>query len=139
MISFIYGTLAAIGFNHPLHPVATHIPMGMVIGAFMFQFASFRWDELSKTAFHCIVLAFIFIPPTVLFGYMDWQHRYSGYLSSIIITKIILAIILFLLLSVEIYLHRNGAENRNIFMGLYTLNICAAVGLGFFGGSLIFG
>lgn len=139
MIEFIYSTLAAIGFTHPLHPVITHVPMGMVIGAFMFQAASFKWEELSKTAFNCIVLAAIFLPPTALFGYMDWQHRYNGHLSRIILAKMILACVLFLLLLTEIYLERKGKLDRKSAAALYTLNLLTAVGLGFLGGQLIFG
>lgn len=139
MIEFIYSVLSAIGFNHPLHPVVTHIPMGMIIGAFIFYAASFRWDVLSKTANHCIVLAFIFLPPTVLFGYMDWQHRYTGFMSSIILMKIILALLLFVLLAVEVYLIRTDRNSRKLTAVLYTLNLITAVGLGFLGGQLIFG
>lgn len=139
MIEFIYSTLSAIGFTHPLHPVITHIPMGMVIGALMFQFASFRWEDLSKTAFHCIVLGLIFLPPTALFGFMDWQHRYAGYLSGIILAKFLLAIALFILLAAEVYLYRIGSDNKKLTAALYTMNLIAAIGLGFLGGELIFG
>ena len=114
MIEFIYSSLAAIGYTHPLHPVMTHIPMGMVIGAFMFQLGSFRWDELSKTAHHCIMLALIFLPPTALFGYMDWQHRYTGFLSTLIITKMILALLLAVLLSLSVYLYRKGMQDKKL-------------------------
>ncbi|HNX23192.1 MAG TPA: hypothetical protein PKG60_04040 [Spirochaetota bacterium] len=139
MIQFIYTTLAAAGFTHPLHPVMTHIPMGMVIGAFLFQAASFRWEVLAKTAHHCIALACIFIPPTVLFGYMDWQYKYTGYLSSIIMAKIILATVLFILLLTDLYLFRKGTTGKKTATVLYTLNLFTAVGLGFLGGKLIFG
>lgn len=139
MIEFVYSSLAAAGFTHPLHPVMTHIPMGMVIGAFLFQIASFKWDELSLTAHNCIILAYIFIPPTVIFGYMDWQHRYEGFLSRMIIVKMILALALFLLLSADLYLYRKGMTGKKETAALYTLNLIAAVGLGFFGGILVFG
>jgi uncharacterized membrane protein len=139
MIEFIYSTLAAAGFNHPLHPVVTHIPMGMVMGALMFQIASFKWDELSKTAHHCIVLALVFLPPTALFGYMDWQHRYTGFLSNIIIAKIILAVALLLFLSASVYFYRKGVLDKKVITAIYLLNLAAATGLGFLGGMLIFG
>ncbi len=139
MIEFIYSTLAAIGFKHPLHPVMTHIPMGMIIGAFMFQIASFKWDELSKTAHHCLTLALIFLPPTILFGYMDWQHRYAGYLSSIILTKIILAPVLLMLLSVTVYFYRKGILSKKVLTALYILNLLTATAMGFLGGMLVFG
>ncbi|MGD2029642.1 MAG: hypothetical protein PVG86_06850 [Desulfobacterales bacterium] len=40
MIEFIYLTLATIGYSHPLHPAMTHVPMGMIIGGFLFAIGS---------------------------------------------------------------------------------------------------
>jgi uncharacterized membrane protein len=139
MIEFIYSTLAAAGFTHPLHPVMTHIPMGMVIGAFMFQIASFKREGLSTTAHHCIMLALVFLPLTALFGYMDWQHRYTGFLSNIIIAKIVLAFALLIFLSASVYFFRKGVLDRKVITTIYLLNLLTAAGLGFLGGMLIFG
>jgi len=36
MIEFIYQTLIKFGYTHPLHPTLTHVPIGMVMGAFLF-------------------------------------------------------------------------------------------------------
>lgn len=139
MIEFVYNLLASAGFTHPLHPVMTHIPMGMVIGGFIFQAASFRWEALSKTAHHCIVLALLFVPLTALLGFMDWQHRYMGYVSGLIIVKMILALTLFILLSVSVYLYRRRNPGMGVMTLLYALNLLNAAGLGFLGGVLIFG
>lgn len=117
----------------------THIPMGMVIGAFMFQVASLKRIELSKTAHHCIVLALVFIVPTALLGYMDWQHRYAGLVSSVIITKMILAVALAILLSASVYVYRKGKLDNKIITVMYTLNLITVTGLGYIGGLLIFG
>ena len=100
MVDFIYQTLEKIGYTHPLHPPMTHIPVGMVIGAFIFGLLAWliRRDQLAITTRHCITLAFIGLVPTVLLGYMDWQHRYAGVWSFPIKMKIGLAALLFLLL-----------------------------------------
>ncbi len=139
MIEFVYNVLASVGFTHPLHPVMTHIPMGMVIGGFIFQAASSRWEALSRTAHHCIVLALLFAPLTALLGFMDWQHRYMGYVSSLIIVKMSLAFTLLLLLSLSVYLYRRRKLGMKVMTILYAINLINAAGLGFLGGVLIFG
>lgn len=34
MTELVFKLLEIVGFTHPLHPALTHIPMGMVMGAF---------------------------------------------------------------------------------------------------------
>ena len=100
MIEFIYQTLAQLGFTHPLHPTLTHVPIGMVIGAFLFALAAaiFRWTSLAQTARHCIILAALVMLPTALLGIMDWQHFYGGAMLFSIKMKFILAgVLLFFL------------------------------------------
>jgi uncharacterized membrane protein len=139
MIELIYKTLESIGFNHPLHPVTTHIPMGMVIGAFLFALASFKWEEMAKTAHHCSILALVFLPITVVFGIMDWQHRLAGTVSTFITAKLILAGSIALLLALTIYLYRKGNLGTRALMVFYTLCLLNGIGLGFIGGSLVYG
>src|SRR4030067_1074900 len=104
MIESIYQTLAKFGYAHPLHPTLTHLPIGMVMGAFFFALAAliFRRTNLSQSASHCAVLALIAAGPTVLLGLMDWQHFYGGALLFPIKMKLVLAgiLIIFLFLAV---------------------------------------
>ncbi|TAL38736.1 MAG: hypothetical protein EPN93_04500 [Spirochaetes bacterium] len=139
MIDFIYNSLAAIGFTHPLHPSLTHIPMGMVMGAFFFQAASFKWEDLAKSAHYCLLLALIFWPPTAVLGLLDWQHRYLGVLNGLIIAKIVLACVLLVFLLGTIFLYRRGNIDKKILMFAYLLNLLTVVAMGFIGGQLIFG
>ena len=139
MIEFIYKTLESIGFTHPLHPVATHIPMGMILGSFLFALGSLKWDELAKTAHHCSILALLFLPITATLGIMDWQHRYAGMISNFIIAKLILAGTIAVLLSVTVYLYRKRNPGPKALMVLYTLCLFNGIGLGFIGGSLAYG
>ena len=37
MVESLYTFLAAVGFTHPLHPMLTHVPMGMIIGMVVFS------------------------------------------------------------------------------------------------------
>ena len=93
MIEFIYQTLTKFGYTHPLHPTLTHVPIGMVMGAFLFMLVPliFRRTNLAQTARNCSVLALIAAVPTALLGIMDWLHFYGGSLLFPIKMKLILA------------------------------------------------
>ena len=141
MIELLYQTLAKIGYTHPIHPPMTHIPVGMVIGAFIFGLVAwlFRHQQLTLSARHCISLALIALIPTVLLGYLDWQHRYAGALLFPIKMKMGLAVLLLFLLVIAATLGRGArviSVGRLAIYGLCLLNVTA---LGYFGGELVFG
>jgi uncharacterized membrane protein len=140
MTASIFALLEKVGFTHPLHPPLTHIPMGMVMGCFFFGLLAWKAKktELSRTALHCSVLAILFIVPTILAGILDWQHRFGGSFTPLIIIKIIMAPILTGLLAYTIWLHRQGAPQKKLFI-VYALCLVCAVGLGFCGGELVYG
>jgi len=140
MTELIFSTLEAIGFAHPLHPAITHIPMGMVMGCFFFSLVGFitRKPVFLKTAFHCSVLGLLFIVPTIIAGYLDWQQFFGATMSTFIIVKFILAGILTVLLAVSIRASLIGTGSGKMFL-LYTLCLACAGGLGFSGGELIYG
>jgi uncharacterized membrane protein len=141
MTQFVFSLLESIGFHHPIHPIAAHLPMGMIMGLFLFGVASYFLSkpELAKTAHHCAILALIGVFPTILFGYMDWQHSYNGEWLLPIKIKMTLAIVLLILLLASVAV---GSKEKSISvkrLGLYVLCMMTATGLGFFGGQLIFG
>ncbi len=81
MIELLYQVLEKIGYFHPIHPPLTHIPMGLVFGAFTFALVAllFRRTILPQLAYNRIILlALVLAFPTILFGYTDWQHFYEG-------------------------------------------------------------
>lgn len=140
MTDLIYGTLESIGFAHPLHPALTHIPMGMVIGCFFFSFFALitKKSIFIKTSLHCSVVALIFVIPTIIAGFLDWQQFFGATMSGLIIAKFILATALTVLLVVSIRANVKGATTGKLFL-LYTLCLACAGGLGFSGGELIYG
>jgi uncharacterized membrane protein len=141
MTEFVFSLLESIGFHHPLHPVVAHLPMGMIMGMFLFGLASYflQKPELAKTAYHCSVLALIGVFPTILFGYMDWQHSYNGEWLFPIKIKIFFAVILLILLTLSVKIGFNEKRMSTQRLILYILCMGTATGLGFFGGKLIFG
>lgn len=141
MIDFVYQTLAKFGYTHPLHPTLTHLPIGMVMGAFFFVLVAltFRRANLAQTARHCSVLALIAAVPTILLGIMDWQHFYGGSLLFPIKMKLVLGgiLIVFLILAVIFGFSDETFSKRVI--SLYVLCLFTVIGLGYFGGELVYG
>lgn len=141
MTEMIFEFLTKIGFHHPVHPALTHIPMGMVMGAITFRFASFlpRLKVLAKTGYHCVILGLLGLPPTIFTGYLDWQHRYGGEWETLIIVKMVLAGLLGILMAAVAIMDdpEDPRLDKRTFM--YVGMIVLAVGLGYSGGDLIFG
>ena len=141
MIELVYQTLSKIGYSHPLHPAMTHIPMGMIIGGFLFAVSSavMRKDDLAKAAHYCYTLSLIFVFPTMLLGYMDWQYKFDGEWSRLILTKIILAVMLTMMLSITFFYGKNVNVDMKKKLLLYVICFTIAMGLGFIGGELQYG
>ena len=141
MIEFIYQTLAKIGYTHPLHPPATHLPAGLIIGAFIFALIAwiFNRSNLAQTARHCLILALIMAVPTILLGLLDWQHRFGGaYLFEIKMKLVLAGILLLLLLVAVVYAALAGAFTKTV-VAIYALCLLTVIGLGYFGGELVYG
>lgn len=140
MIESIYNLLEKIGFIHPIHPPFTHGPIGAVFVAFSLGLAAMlrRRKNLMLSAYHAVIIAFILLIPTVLAGIMDWQHYYSGAWIFPVKVKIALAISLFILLSITLIVFRIKTVNPSILMMLFTLCFFNVMGLGYFGGQLVY-
>ena len=141
MIESIYQLLAKIGYTHPLHPPATHLPAGLIIGGFLFALVAwiFNRKNVAQSARHCFVLALIMAIPTILLGLMDWQQRFGGaYLFEIKMKLVLAGILLFLLLVAVIYNALAGGFSK-IVVALYALCLLTVIGLGYFGGELVYG
>jgi cytochrome c5 len=98
-----------------------------------------RRERLTLTPRHCILLAFIWVFPTILFGFMDWQHFYGGAWFFPIKVKITVAPLLTVLLFIAILLGRRyGATSLKV-IPIYFISFCCVVVLGYFGGQLVYG
>jgi uncharacterized membrane protein len=139
MIEFIYETLAALGFEHPIHPALTHLPMGMVMGGFLFSLAVFKKENLAQTAHYCFILALIFVVPTMITGILDWQHRFLGKGSGLITAKFILAGTFTVLLAVAVSLGQRKNLSPRMMSVVYGLCLVNAIALGYVGGDLTYG
>lgn len=136
----LYRALAYIGYIEPLHPPFTHYPIALVSASLFFGLVALLWRRpvFWVTARHCLVLAWLFIFPTVLFGFMDWQHYYHGVWMGPIIVKIWLASFLFVLLSIGLILVYKGRGDSRVMLVIYALGFLTVVGLGYFGGKIVY-
>ena len=141
MIDTFYNILAAMGYNHPVHPTEVHMPIGLIVGAFIFALVAiiFRLKKITLTPRYCVVLALIWVFPTILLGVMDWLHFYAGAWILPIKIKLITAPILVVLLALGTFLGYKFGPASIKALPVYFLCVCAVVVLGYFGGQLTFG
>jgi len=140
MFDSVYKLLDQLGYQHPIHPAIVHIPIGLIVAALLFRIAAalFRQPVLGRTALHCTILAAIFLLPTILFGFMDWQHFYAGAWLSPIKIKLVLAVILTVLVFGNIFLaYKKGVESGIVLLN-YLVSFAVVVVLGYVGGGLIY-
>jgi mono/diheme cytochrome c family protein len=141
MLDGFYKFLASIGFNEPIHPPITHMPIGLIVGALVFFLIAviFKRKHFELSARHSAILAFVFAFPTILFGVMDWIHFYHAALITPIIIKITLASIVIVVLALVI-IFGNEIKFRNVFVtSVYAIAFVCVIGLGYFGAGLIYG
>ena len=140
MFEFIYQGLAKIGYTHPIHPAITHVPVGLVIGGFIFIIVGrfLRQPVLAKTARHCMILALIFVPVAMFLGYLDWQHFYAGAWLFPIKMKLLSAVLLLIFLSMVLIIGRKSESTTKLIL-MHAICLSTVVGLGYFGGELVYG
>ena len=141
MIELIYETLAKFGYRHPLHPLLTHLPLGLIVGAFVFVLGAwlFRGTNLGQSAKHCLILAFITVFPAILAGILDWQHRFAGAWLFPITVKLVLAGILIVLLAIAISLTRKARAVTVGIVLVYAICVVDGMVIAYFGGELVYG
>jgi uncharacterized membrane protein len=140
-IGSFYSMMNSFGFPDPVHVTLVHIPIGLVIGSFIFSWLSAltRWKKLSVTAYQCITLTFLFLFPVIVFGLMDWRNFYLGAWLTPIKIKMVLAVILLILSFAAFLLGFKGKESSKITLTLYSLCLIIVIGIGWFGARLIYG
>ncbi len=151
MIHSFYQLLKGLGYDHPLHPMVTHLTIGLTIGTLVFAIVSvlFRRVRLKLTAWHCAMLAIVSVVPTALFGYMDWREKFNGEWLAPIKIKMALAAALFICLFIGLLLGRSRGEETAASkpwrdpravaaLALYAVCTGIVVALGYFGGNLVY-
>lgn len=143
----LYGLMIGQMLKHHAHPVSTHIPNGVLPIAFLFIVLALLTGSTSLgTAAFCNIVMVVLLTPFVIFsGYVEWQHRYKGIMTSQFRVKIACAVVvaagsllmaLWWIVSPDIL--RVASMGRNIFILLGLVTLTAAGIAGFIGGKLVF-
>lgn len=141
LIASLYRFLGNLGYHHPLHPTQLHIPVGMVIGAFILGvIGAFRHHrELKHAAWYCMLIALVFTFPTILTGLLDWSQFFAGAMLFPFKMKLILAGVLLCFLLTAYGLGRKTKGEHGAMIAIYTFCLLTVLGLGYFGGELVYG
>ena len=73
------------------HPIAVHIPNGVLPVAVLFLLWAvlFNSPSLEKAAFYNLIFVALSMPIVLFTGYNDWQRRFRGAMTKVFLTKII--------------------------------------------------
>lgn len=144
-MDFINRVIHALTELHPTHPMLVHFPIALTGAAFLFILLAYwrKSASLEQTAFANIVLASLGTIAAGVTGVMDNVKNYVGEAPNAG-TKIILAIVLFLLTSgISIVRFRNPhlfqQGNRFLYIASYGLSFAIALVLAFLGGVILYG
>jgi mono/diheme cytochrome c family protein len=142
VLDYIYQSVSAWGYPHPLHPALTHMPIGLVVGALVLSVCAIilHRPALTKAAWYCGNIALVFAIPTIALGIADWQHFFAGGPVPGIPTKIILASSLVATLTISLVAGITAtAAFRLIGPAVFFIATGLVVGLGYIGGNLVYG
>ena len=143
----MYHLLVGQMLKHHAHPIATHIPNGVLPISFVFIVLALISGSTSlSTAAFCNIIMVVLTTPFVIFsGYVEWQHRYKGIMTNPFKLKIACAVIvaagtllmaIWWIASPDILSVSSAGRTFFIFISLVTL---AAAGIaGLIGGKLVF-
>ena len=139
-MDWLYQVLESVGYRHPLHPPWVHLPIGMVMGAVLFQLLAIlkRTSCYETTARHCMTLALIALPVAVIAGLLDWHRFYAGAWLFPVKTKMILAGVLLGALIGCLIVPRLTIFRSRYLTVLYGVPLLLAAAIGYFGGELVY-
>lgn len=131
-----------------LHPITVHTPNGIIPFAVLLLILTpvFGIITFETAAFYSLVFVLLNMPPVLYTGYITWQTKYKGALTSLFKLKIGASIVATSLLTllviwrlVQPAVMSTPSSGRIIFI-LLALLLLAAVGIaGHMGGKLVFG
>jgi len=140
MFDSLYQFFEKLGYAHPLHPTQVNMPIGLVVAACALLLLALiiRSSILARCAHYIMLAALVFLIPTILTGYMDWEHYFSGGWIHPIKLKMGLAFLLAILMLVAVIQGMNKEGPTLPELGLYVLCLATVVILGFLGAELVF-
>ena len=142
-----YDRLLDLMVKHHVHPVSVHIPNGVlpVSVIFIVLAVAFNCSGLSQAAFYNMVFVVLAMPLVLFSGYIEWQKKYGGELTSPFIIKMICAaivslaaVILVVWFLVDPHVTTQPSYRKGSFLFINFVMLAAAGTAGFLGGKLVF-
>ena len=139
MLESICKTLGGWEFFHLLHPVIACLPMGLLMGGFLFFLTSLmiKSASLGQTAYHCLMLAWISLVPTGITGLLDWSYFYKSSIGGPILGKMILLPLLFFLIGFVTWMMRRSIARPHRLVTGYLLCLNIALSLAYYGAQFL--
>ena len=80
-----FGWIGKLIVRLHLHPISVHTPNGVIPIALVFLVLAmvFGYDPLEKASFFNLIVVFLAMPAVLFTGYIVWQKKYSGALTSV--------------------------------------------------------
>jgi rubredoxin len=87
----LYAVFRDLAFRYHFHPIAVHIPNGVVPLSVLFVSlgALFGSHPLGMAAGYNTAFVCLFMPVVLWSGYLHWKHRFRGALTRLFLTKIV--------------------------------------------------
>ena len=129
------------------HPIAVHIPNGVLPLTVLFAFLSamFGSESLSAAARWNTIFIWLSMPVVIFTGLSDWQRRFDMRISKVFKIKMVCAGIVFVLTTIlaiwwivqpDILIDENSSHG--LFLFLNVVDLVAAAVAGWYGGKLVF-
>lgn len=139
-----YAVFLGLAFRYHFHPIAVHVPNGVVPISVLFVLlgALIGSDRLGAAAAYNTIFVCLFMPVVLWSGYLHWKHRFKGALTRLFLIKIgcgtclqVLALVcsLWFLTNPEIALHP-----PLMYLLCHLGMLAAGTVAGYFGGRLVF-
>lgn len=129
------------------HPIAVHIPNGVLPLTIIFTILAFifKSDHLAIAAKYNALFVSMTMPVVLLTGAIDWFNRFNGQITQVFTIKIVCGVIVtFLTLTIAIWwlaapdIHLGASGASGLFLFLNLIDLAAAATAGFYGGKLVF-
>ena len=129
------------------HPIAVHIPNGVLPVAVIFTFLGlvFGSEAFAAAGKYNLIFVALSMPVVITTGVVDWTNRFKARMTKVFSTKMIcggIVTLLSLVLSIWWLVNPNIlmepiAQSGTFFL-LHLVNLAAAVVAGWYGGKLVF-
>jgi rubredoxin/uncharacterized membrane protein len=140
-----FGWIGKLIVQFHLHPISVHTPNGVIPIALVFLVLAmvFGYEPLEKASFFNLVVVFLAMPTVLFTGFVVWQKKYRGALTSVFKIKLASAAVVAVLTSLLVFwriidpeIAFSGDTGSWIYLGIGAINLAAAGIAGHIGGKL---